>query len=83
MIVYSNCDEDWLEIHDGPNVSAPLIYGRKLCGDGIPDPKMSSGNEIFIRFRSNARTQSSGYQIKITAGNIEFIYIFFCKLGLF
>ena len=75
-MAYSNCDEDWLEIHDGPNVTASLVYGRKLCGNEIPDPIMSSGNEIFIRFRSNYRIQSYGYQIKITAGNINVVIHF-------
>ena len=72
----SNCNEDWLEIRDGPNISSPFLYERKLCGKETPDPIMSTGNEIYIRFTTNAIAQSSGYQIKLRAGKNEFIPAF-------
>jgi CUB domain len=49
----SACPFDWLVIHDGPNVSAPILGGR-LCGSVPPADKLvTSSNAALINFRSD------------------------------
>ena len=47
-----NCEgSDWLEIHDGNSSSSPLI-GQRFCGKKIPNPIVSTGNELHLQFQS-------------------------------
>ena len=52
---------DWLAIHDGGDDLAPLI-GERLCGDVLPDPIISSGNELFLKFHSDGTKEKNWIQ---------------------
>ena len=50
-----------LQIRDGASPTSPLL--TKLCGKGIPSPITSTGNALWLYFRSDALTTRSGFQI--------------------
>ena len=68
MYIYSS---DWLEIHDGPNETSPII-GKEMCGSqkDIPYLIKSTGNELFVSFHSdfNPTWHDQGYEIQIITG---------------
>ena len=41
------CNTDYLEIRDGNSQESPLI--KYVCGDEIPDPIVSTQNNIWMR----------------------------------
>ena len=55
---------DWLEVHDGGYEDAPIIHG-KLCGKDVPEPIISTGHELLLRFHSDGNAEYSGFKIKI------------------
>ncbi|KAK7483589.1 hypothetical protein BaRGS_00025142, partial [Batillaria attramentaria] len=44
---------DFIEIHDGSSEFAPQL-GTRLCGSAIPAKVSSTGNNMWIRFRSDS-----------------------------
>ena len=59
------CSRDFLKILDGPSdISRTLINecGRKNLPDVI-----SSGNEVFIRFKTDARNNGRGFKMRWSA----------------
>ena len=64
---HPSCSDDWLEIRDGSTSDADLI-GSKLCGNQVPGTIVSSGNTLYIGFRSDGSVTSSGFQLEIKVG---------------
>ena len=60
-----------MEIHDGPDETAPLI-GRRLCGPQKPAPITSTGNMLFVRFDTDFSIVSTGYKIRADLGRLNF-----------
>ena len=60
-----------MEIHDGPDETAPLI-GRRLCGPQKPAPITSTGNMLFVRFDTDFSIVSTGYKIRTDLGRLNF-----------
>ena len=56
----TNCNCDYLEIHDGLDASAPSL-GR-YCGTDIKDIT-SSGNRMWIIFHTDGQTTRNGFSI--------------------
>ena len=63
---------DWLEIGDKGNNSSPTT-NKKLCGNNIPKPMTSTGNELTFRFVSDSSENRGGYNIKAELGKIQLI----------
>ncbi|XP_078063588.1 tolloid-like protein 2, partial [Mustelus asterias] len=59
---HQECIYDNLEIYDGPNEKSPIL-GR-YCGSRKPEPVVSTGNQIFVKFLSDASVQRKGFQAK-------------------
>ena len=61
---------DWLEIHDGDSMDAPLIGGKKYCDTDIPVNKTfdSTGNSLFVRFKTDATIRKRGFEINVDCG---------------
>ncbi|MBN3301590.1 TLL1 protein, partial [Amia calva] len=57
---HQECAYDHLEVFDG-NSDKAAILGR-LCGSKIPDPVISTGNKMYLRFISDASVQRKGFQ---------------------
>ena len=65
----SECQFDWLQIHDGRDSSSPII-GSKMCGSTIPNNIVSSENNLHLRFRSDHSVPEKGFNINYqVAGN--------------
>ena len=45
---------DWLEVRDGKASNSRLI--GKYCGESIPPSSMTTGNNLFIRFRNDGHS---------------------------
>ena len=58
---------DWLEIHDG-NDSSSVMIGSRICGQELPMPIKSSGNNLFFRFVTDSEVQGNGFKIDIEIG---------------
>lgn len=53
-----SCDEEYLNIYNGPTAIAPLI--GKFCGSNVPNEQMvSQGNTIFVEYHTNNFVGSS------------------------
>ena len=58
---------DWIAIRDGSDPNAAYLH-EKLCGSNIPNPIISSSNELFIQFLSDNEVNRIGYHIKVEEG---------------
>ena len=74
ILYYKFPSDDWIEIYDGGNVSAPMI-GNRLCGKTHPTEIASSGNEIVLKFHTSDCDPfcASGYTINAAIGKSDFI----------
>uniref|UniRef100_A0A6Q2X9H3 Metalloendopeptidase n=1 Tax=Esox lucius TaxID=8010 RepID=A0A6Q2X9H3_ESOLU len=57
---HQECAYDHLEAFDGDSDSAAIL-GR-LCGSQTPEPLVSTGNKMYLRFISDASVQRKGFQ---------------------
>ncbi|XP_061840054.1 dorsal-ventral patterning tolloid-like protein 1 isoform X1 [Nerophis lumbriciformis] len=57
---HQECAYDHLEAFDG-DADTAAILGR-LCGSKVPDPLVSTGNRMYVRFISDASVQRKGFQ---------------------
>ncbi|XP_030624670.1 LOW QUALITY PROTEIN: cubilin [Chanos chanos] len=55
----SSCSWDYVAIHDGTSETSPLL--GQVCGTTKPDPIFSTGNVIYIRFRSDNSRSHRGF----------------------
>ena len=62
--------KDNLQIRDGNDENAPLIYD-KLCGSTIPYPIISSENTLLVRFQSVSGGENTHYVINVKNGEIK------------
>ena len=52
---------DYIKIYDGGDNTATLIV--EITGNTIPEPIVSSGNQLFVEFSSNGENTASGFYI--------------------
>ena len=57
---------DFLEVHEGRNEETPLV-GR-YCGNSLPPDYVSSGNEVYIRFKTDHSVSGRGFRIQYDLG---------------
>uniref|UniRef100_A0AAY4DT21 Metalloendopeptidase n=1 Tax=Denticeps clupeoides TaxID=299321 RepID=A0AAY4DT21_9TELE len=57
---HQECAYDHLEAFDGDSDKASIL--SRLCGSKIPEPLISTGNKMFLRFISDASVQRKGFQ---------------------
>lgn len=62
----STCSYDSLTIHDGGSENALTII--MLCGSGLPEDVFSSGNELYLVFKTDASQTDLGF-----SANFDFI----------
>ncbi|RXN09774.1 bone morphogenetic 1-like protein [Labeo rohita] len=65
MEPHLECAYDHIEIYDGRDGKAPSL-GR-YCGTKKPQPIISTGNKMFIRFFSDNSVQKKGFEASHTA----------------
>ncbi|KAL8183302.1 UNVERIFIED_CONTAM: Tumor necrosis factor-inducible protein 6 protein [Gekko kuhli] len=61
----TSCMSDYLEIYDSYDDVNGFV-GR-YCGDELPDPVVSTGNVMTLKFLSDASVTAGGFQIKYVA----------------
>ncbi|XP_074648857.1 ovochymase-like [Tubulanus polymorphus] len=61
----STCGYDSVSVKDGSSSSAKLI--KKLCGSSKPEPIESTGNTLFVVFKSDHIVHKPGFKIKYEA----------------
>ncbi|XP_036131390.1 cubilin [Molossus molossus] len=57
-----NCTSNYLELRDGADSNAPVI--SKFCGTSLPGSQLSSGEVIYLRFRSDNSSTHVGFKAK-------------------
>lgn len=57
----SECQFDWLQIHDGPNSASHLI-GR-FCGTILPKNIITTRNSVYMWFRSDKEHNLDGFEL--------------------
>lgn len=72
---HQECAYDHLEVFDGDTEKSPIL-GR-LCGSKIPDPLTATGNQMFLRFISDASVQRKGFQATHSTGQPFTFVLFF------
>ncbi|XP_076848249.1 uncharacterized protein LOC143493612 isoform X2 [Brachyhypopomus gauderio] len=63
---HQECAYDHLEAFDGPSDRAPIL--SRLCGSRVPEPLVSTGDSMHLRFTSDASVQRKGFQATHTTG---------------
>ena len=63
-------------MREGGDDEAPLI-GR-YCGDTLPSEHVSSGNEIYVRFKTDHSVSGTGFRIRYDLSKV----IQICKIKL-
>ena len=58
----TDCRYDWLQVYDGRSSSSRTI-GSKMCGNSPPASIVSRGNYLYLRFKSDEDTPSTGFKI--------------------
>ena len=65
---------DWIQFYDGKDQSGHILgCGRKWCGQNTTEIS-STGNQIFIKFQSDADYGTSGFNISYEVGNKIYLY---------
>jgi len=57
---HSRCRWDYLEIRDGDSEQSPLI--NRFCGQDVPQPIVSTGNKVWIKFRADNSFTGQGFR---------------------
>ncbi|GAB0086814.1 Cubilin [Sergentomyia squamirostris] len=64
-ITVGNCSCDYLEVRDGPGPFSELV-GR-FCGHELPKDIFTSRSSLFVRYVTDSRLKSQGFQATITS----------------
>ena len=62
----SSCRYDYVEVRNGGTELSPVL-GR-FCGHELPSTQVSTGNVMYIRFRTDGSIATSGFNIKYMIG---------------
>ncbi|OWK03088.1 CUBN [Cervus elaphus hippelaphus] len=60
--VTPNCTSSYLELRDGADSNAPIL--SKFCGTSLPISQLSSGEVMYLRFRSDNSPTHVGFKAK-------------------
>ncbi|XP_036916668.1 cubilin [Sturnira hondurensis] len=60
--VTPNCTSSYLELRDGADSNARII--SKFCGTSLPSSQLSSGEMMYLRFRSDSSATHVGFKAK-------------------
>ena len=58
----TGCAGDTFTIYDGENEKSPVL--GIFCGVAIPPPVLSSGNNIFVTFKTDDRIENTGFKLQ-------------------
>ena len=64
----TDCSYDSLQVYDGKNSTSQILLGKKLCGTAeyIPDIFRSTGNNLYLEFRSDHSRIEPGFKISFS-----------------
>uniref|UniRef100_A0A8C5UZ61 Cubilin n=1 Tax=Microcebus murinus TaxID=30608 RepID=A0A8C5UZ61_MICMU len=57
-----NCTSNFLELRDGVDSNAPIL--SKFCGTSLPRSQLSTGDAMYLRFRSDNSPTHVGFKAK-------------------
>jgi len=60
-----------LEIYNGDTRERSNLV-NKLCGDGVPDPIVSTGSRLLLRFHSDFSVSYRGFKLEFTKSGMTF-----------
>ncbi|KAG8515901.1 Cubilin, partial [Galemys pyrenaicus] len=60
--VTPNCSSNYLELRDGADSNAPVL--SKFCGNSLPSSQFSSGEVMYLRFRTDNSSTHVGFKAK-------------------
>ncbi|XP_069007315.1 cubilin [Embiotoca jacksoni] len=60
---HSNCNWDYVAVHDGPTSSSPLLV--RVCGT-VPPSITSTQNTMYVRFRSDSSRRHRGFSARFS-----------------
>lgn len=70
MEPHQECAYDHITFYDGPTPDSPTL-GR-FCGSKIPHPIVSSSNQLYLAFKSDASVQRKGFLATHSTGTWHF-----------
>ncbi|KAL3871280.1 hypothetical protein ACJMK2_039319 [Sinanodonta woodiana] len=68
------CDDDYLQMFDGMNTSAPTVQGlaRRICGHKKPAGSyITTGRHVTVHFNSDTHKQDDGFDLVFTSFHTE------------
>ena len=63
-----SCQYDFVEMRDGGTTNSPLI--QTVCGTTLPSTLKSTGNVMFVRFRTDNSVPRAGFKAQYQIGKI-------------
>ena len=66
----SSCPWDYVKVYDGSSASAPLK--GKFCGKKGPGSLRSSGNTMFITFKTDSTVTKAGFRCMYMGGEANY-----------
>ncbi|XP_019626250.1 PREDICTED: cubilin-like [Branchiostoma belcheri] len=62
LSAWAECSHDFLEVRDGADTTADSL--AKVCGYTLPAPITSTGNNVYIKFRSDGSVGGAGFDLE-------------------
>lgn len=66
-IGFGNCLFEGLTIYNGPDINAPVL--GSFCGKTLPPYLISTGNSLYLRFRSGVFFLDTGFRLVYTTAS--------------
>lgn len=73
MEPHQECAYDHITFYDGPTPDSQTL-GR-FCGSKIPHPIVSSSNQLYLAFKSDASVQRKGFLATHSTGNDGYTFM--------
>uniref|UniRef100_H2YKV3 CUB domain-containing protein n=1 Tax=Ciona savignyi TaxID=51511 RepID=H2YKV3_CIOSA len=67
VLPFGTCDNDFIEVFDGPTQGYPS-FGRN-CGSTLPAPIESRTNQLFVKFQTDQSQSGSGFAAQYHPSN--------------
>ncbi|KAJ8306835.1 hypothetical protein KUTeg_014919 [Tegillarca granosa] len=80
METHRSCNFDFLELRNGDSRDSPLI--GKYCGTTLPAPITSSGEHLWLNFRSDYSVANNGFRLEYINNGRECIWSITVATGM-
>ncbi|KAI0218535.1 Exoskeleton protein RP43 [Lamellibrachia satsuma] len=78
---HSSCRYDSVKIYDGTSASARML--GVYCGSNLPADIVSTGNSLYVKFRSDSSVTKAGFRIRYSVASCDKLKVLTRSVGGF